>query len=40
MERFTRRSLLRSSVGLVPGSFVARPFVANAVATTATVWWT
>jgi multiple sugar transport system substrate-binding protein len=39
MERFTRRSLLRGSVGLVAGSVMARPFVANAAATTATVWW-
>lgn len=40
MERFTRRSLLRGSAGLVAGTVIARPFVANAAATTATVWWT
>jgi multiple sugar transport system substrate-binding protein len=39
MERFTRRSLLKSSAGLIAGTMVARPFIANAAATTATVWW-
>ena len=38
MERFTRRSLLLSSAGLVAGTVIARPFVANAAATTATAW--
>jgi multiple sugar transport system substrate-binding protein len=40
MQRFSRRSLLKSSAGLVAGAVIARPFVANAAATTATVWWT
>lgn len=39
MERFTRRSLLKSSAGLAAGAVIARPFVANAAATTAVVWW-
>jgi multiple sugar transport system substrate-binding protein len=39
MGRFTRRSLLKNTVGLVAGTAIARPFVANAEATTATVWW-
>ena len=39
MERFTRRSLLRGSVGAIGASALARPFIANAAATTATVWW-
>ncbi|MBV8736923.1 MAG: carbohydrate ABC transporter substrate-binding protein [Alphaproteobacteria bacterium] len=39
MERLTRRSLLKSSAGLAAGTLLARPFVANAAATTATVWW-
>ena len=39
MERFTRRSLLKGSAGLVAGTLMVRPFVANAAATTATVWW-
>jgi len=39
MERFTRRSLLRNSAGLAAATLLARPFVANAAATTATVWW-
>jgi multiple sugar transport system substrate-binding protein len=39
MKRFTRRSLLKGSAGLVAGKIVARPFIANAAATTVTVWW-
>jgi multiple sugar transport system substrate-binding protein len=40
MQRFSRRSLLKRSAGLVAGAVIARPFVANAAAATATVWWT
>ena len=40
MGRLTRRSLLRTSLGLVAAGGLARPFIANAAATTATVWWT
>jgi len=35
----TRRSLLPSSLGLAAGGALARPYIANAAATTATVWW-
>jgi multiple sugar transport system substrate-binding protein len=40
MGNMSRRSVLRSSVGLAAGAALARPFIANAAATTATVWWT
>ena len=40
MTLITRRSMLRSSAGLVAAGALARPYVANAAATTATVWWT
>ncbi len=40
MARLTRRSVLRSSLGLAAASSLARPYIANAAATTATVWWT
>ena len=39
MGRLTRRSVLRGSVGLVAARTLARPYIANAAATTATVWW-
>jgi multiple sugar transport system substrate-binding protein len=39
MDRLTRRSLLRGSVGLAAAGAIARPYIANAAATTATVWW-
>jgi multiple sugar transport system substrate-binding protein len=39
MGRLTRRSLLRNSLGLVAAGSLARPYIANAAATTATVWW-
>jgi multiple sugar transport system substrate-binding protein len=39
MEKLTRRSLLRASMGLAAAGTVARPYIANAAATTATVWW-
>src|ERR1700751_6151293 len=40
MTDLTRRSLLRSSVGLAAAGALVRPHIANAAATTATVWWT
>jgi len=40
MGTLSRRSLLRGSLGLVAAGTLARPFLANAAATTATVWWT
>jgi multiple sugar transport system substrate-binding protein len=36
----TRRSLLRSSLGVAAAVPLGRPFLANAAATTAEVWWT
>src|SRR6516225_1618881 len=39
MAILTRRSLLRSSLVLAAASGVARPYIANAAATTAEVWW-
>src|SRR5215467_5360105 len=39
MTILTRRSLLRNSVGLAAAGALARPYLANAAATTATVWW-
>jgi multiple sugar transport system substrate-binding protein len=40
MGNLSRRSVLRGSVGLVAAGTLARPTIANAAATTATVWWT
>ena len=39
MDTVTRRSVLRGSVGLAAAGALARPYVANAAATTAEVWW-
>src|SRR6202521_1671351 len=38
MRSVTRRSLIRSSAGLVAAGALVRPYIANAAATTATVW--
>jgi multiple sugar transport system substrate-binding protein len=40
MSRLSRRSVLRGSVGLAAISALGCPYVANAAAKTATVWWT
>src|SRR5882672_6005159 len=40
MGIMTRRSLIRSSAGMMAASTLARPFIANAAAKTAEVWWT
>src|ERR1700745_3170428 len=40
MPILTRRSLLCRSLGFLVATTVARPYLANAAATTATVWWT
>ena len=40
MANLTRRSVLRSSLALGAAGGFARPYVAKAAATTATVWWT
>jgi multiple sugar transport system substrate-binding protein len=39
MDALTRRSLLRGSMGLMGGGAMARPYLADAAATTATAWW-
>jgi multiple sugar transport system substrate-binding protein len=39
MTNLTRRTLLRRSIGIVAAGTLARPFTANAAATTAEVWW-
>jgi len=38
MTKLNRRSLLQASVGLAASGALARPYIANAAATTATVW--
>src|SRR5262249_61949154 len=40
MASLTRRSILRTSIALSAGGAFARPYIAKAAATTATVWWT
>ena len=39
MSKISRRTVLRASLGLAAAGTIARPFVANAAAKTATVWW-
>lgn len=39
MAGLTRRSLIRNSLGVVAAGTLARPYIANAQAKTATVWW-
>jgi len=39
MKNLTRRSVLRSSLGLAAAGTLARPFIANAAATSAEVWF-
>jgi multiple sugar transport system substrate-binding protein len=39
MDRLSRRSLLRTTLGLAAIGALARPHIANAAATTATAWW-
>ena len=40
MRKLSRRSVLRGSLGFAAAGALARPFIANAAATTASVWWT
>jgi multiple sugar transport system substrate-binding protein len=40
MDKLSRRSLLRASLGLAAAGSLARPYIANAAATTITAWWT
>ena len=39
MSTLTRRSVIRSSVGFAAAGALARPYIANAAATTAEMWW-
>ena len=39
MTSTSRRSLLRGSLAIAAAGSLGRPFIANAAATTATVWW-
>jgi hypothetical protein len=39
MGNLSRRSVLRSSLGMAAAGALARPYVADAAATTAEVWW-
>jgi multiple sugar transport system substrate-binding protein len=39
MTTLTRRSVLRRSLALTAAGALARPYIANAAATTATMWW-
>jgi multiple sugar transport system substrate-binding protein len=39
MDNLTRRSVLRGSLRLAAAGTLARPYIANATLTTATVWW-
>ena len=40
MSKLSRRTLLRSTAALAAAGTLGRPYIANAAATTATVWWT
>src|SRR5262252_1693702 len=40
MAILTRRSVLRGTLGVAASGMLARPHLARAAATTATVWWT
>jgi multiple sugar transport system substrate-binding protein len=39
MDGLTRRAVLRRSMGMAATAAVARPYIADAAATTATAWW-
>jgi multiple sugar transport system substrate-binding protein len=40
MRKLSRRTVIRSSLSLAAAGTIARPYVANAQAKSATVWWT
>ncbi|HUB12171.1 MAG TPA: ABC transporter substrate-binding protein [Acetobacteraceae bacterium] len=40
MSELSRRSVLQATLGLAAGGALARPYIANAAATTATAWFT
>ena len=39
MSHLSRCSVLRGSASMVAAASLARPYIANAAATTAEVWW-
>src|SRR5215469_7482196 len=39
MGNVSRRAVLRNSLGLAAAAALARPYLANAAATTAEIWW-
>jgi hypothetical protein len=39
MGNLSRRSVLRSSLAVAAAGTLGRPYIANAAATTAEVWW-
>src|SRR5438874_7871183 len=39
MRQMTRRSLIRASIGLAAAGALTRPYVGNAAAKTAEMWW-
>jgi multiple sugar transport system substrate-binding protein len=39
MSKLSRRSVIRGSLGLAAAGTLGRPFIANAAATTVSVWW-
>jgi hypothetical protein len=39
MSSLSKRAMIRGSLSLAATGPLARPFVANAAATTASVWW-
>jgi multiple sugar transport system substrate-binding protein len=39
MTKLSRRSVVRGSIGVAAAGTIARPFIANAAATTVSVWW-
>jgi multiple sugar transport system substrate-binding protein len=39
MSKLSKRSVLRASLGFVAASALVRPYIANAAAKTASVWW-
>lgn len=38
MDKYSRRSVLRGSVGIAAAAALGKPYIANAAATTATIW--
>ena len=39
MSKLSKRSMLRASLGFAATGALARPYIANAAAKTASVWW-